>query len=551
MTTNDRDDRPLAPRQGATRRTFLQQASLAAGGVLIGSAVTGQPALAQTPRRGGTLKLVHSKMNNINPAIQSGIATMVPGAQIFAGLVQYDAEWHPQPYLATQWETAKDGLSYTFHLRDDATFHDGTPVTAEDVAFSLQTVKANHPFGVAMFGGVSGVDTPDAHTAVIRLAHPVPSLLISTSSVLLPIIPKHVYDNGPIRTNPANVKPVGSGPFKLKAYDPAQYLILERYEHFFRPDRPYLDELIFQFMDDPSAIMIAMSRGEMQYWGYADQQRNIMRLEQQSTLGTTRKGYEAIGPLNWLAFNVRSKPLSDVKVRQAIAYAIDKNFIINKLFLGRAKDATGPIAPDGFFYDGKVERYAFNLDKANQLLDEAGYKRQANGTRFSLTLDWNPQGGNEEATLPAQYLKSQLPKVGIAIELRPSADFPSWAKRIANWDFELTMDEVFNYPDPVIGVQRTYICDNIKKGVIWSNTQGFCDPEVDKTFAAAALEVDPAKRKALYAEVQKRLADELPVYWLNEIAYTTVYDKRLRNLPLTIWGAMGPFDEVYWGEKTG
>jgi peptide/nickel transport system substrate-binding protein len=113
------------------------------------------------------------------------------------------------------------------------------------------------------------------------------------------------------------------------------------------------------------------------------------------------------------------------------------------------------------------------------------------------------------------------------------------------------MDEVFNYPDPVIGVQRTYICDNIKKGVIWSNTQGFCDPEVDKTFAAAALEIDPAKRKALYAEVQKRLADELPVYWLNEIPYTTVYDKRLRNLPLTVWGAMGPFDEVYWGEKTG
>ncbi len=530
---------------GTTRRTLLKQVGLAAGGAVLAGMAPAEFAFA-APKRGGTLKIIHSKIVNLNPAIQSGIATMIPGAQIFAGLVEYDAHWKPHPYLATAWEEAKDGLSYTFHLRKDATFHDGKPVTATDVGFSLETVKHNHPFGIAMFGGVDRVETADAHTAVIRLKHPVPSLLISTSSVLLPIIPKHIFGTGPIRTNPANLKPVGSGPFKFKAYNAAEYLILERNPHFFREGRPHLDELLFKFVTGTTSAMIAMMRGDMHYYPYAAQLQDIAVMAKQKTLQVSQKGYEAIGPLNWLAFNVRHPPLSDVRVRQAIAYAINKEFILKKLFLGLARDATGPIAPSGPFYYKNVDRYPHDLATAEKLLDAAGYKRKSGGARFALTLDWNPEAGNPQAFLPAQYLKAQLPKIGIDIMLRASPDFPTWARRIANWDFELTMDEVFNYPDPVIGVARSYISSNIKKGVIWSNTQGFSDPRVDKLFAEAGEEINFKKRYALYAKVQTLLAEELPVYWLNEIPYSTVYHRGLANVPLTIWGAMGPFDQVYW-----
>lgn len=538
------DPTPARSRGGAGRRDFLRAG--VATGAAIGALTLPRDAAAATPKRGGQLRIQHDKVINLNPGIQSGIATMIPGAQLFAGLVEYDDQWKPHPYLAESWETSKDSLSHTFHLRHGATFHDGKPITSTDVAFSLFIVKNNHPFGVSMFGGVDRVDTPDPYTAIIRLKHPVPSLLISASSVLLPVLPKHVYDQGPIRRNPANLKPVGSGPFKLKSYNAAQYLILERFDGYFREGLPYLDELIFEFSSDPTAIMLALMRGTYDYVPYYDQIRNAQQMERIPALEVTHQGYQAVGPLNWYAFNLRNKPLSDLKVRQAIAHAIDKNFILQKLFLGEAKAATGPIAPSGIFYDPDVPRYPYDLAKAERLLDEAGYRKGANGTRFTLTVDWNPEGGGEEAFLPAQYLKSQLPKVGIAINLRASADFPTWARRIGNWEFEITSDQVYNYPDPVIGVQRTYVCDNIHKGVIWTNTQGYCNHHVDDLFHEAAEEPDVAKRKALYDQIQKIIVEQLPVYWINEIPYATVYKKALGNPPLTIWGAMAPFDRVHW-----
>jgi len=119
---------------------------------------------AQTPQKGGTLSIVHTQFAHLNSAIQSGVATMVPGAQIFAGLVRLDDKFQAVPYLAKSWETSSDGLTWTFHLVNNATFHDGKPITSEDVAFSLETVKKNHPFGVAMFGNVDRVETPDPYS---------------------------------------------------------------------------------------------------------------------------------------------------------------------------------------------------------------------------------------------------------------------------------------------------------------------------------------------------------------------------------------------------
>jgi peptide/nickel transport system substrate-binding protein len=501
---------------------------------------------ADTPKKGGDLIIIHTPFNHLNSAIQSGVATMIPGAQLFAGLVRLDEKFQPLPYLAEKWEISDDGLTYTFHLVKNATFHDGKPITSEDVAFSLDIVKNNHPFGVAMFKAVDRVETPDQYTAVFKLSKPNPAMLVSLSPVLMSIIPKHIYGTGePIRTHPANLKPVGSGPFKFSEYKPGEYLILERYEKFFLEGKPYLDRLIMYLMKDFNAMAIAMEREQAHYMPYAKiTLRDIDRLSKLNHIIATTRGYEAIGPLNWLAFNLHQPQLSDLRVRKAIAYAIDRNFITQKLHIGRSKPATGPLHSGSPFYYGDVNNYDLDLEKANELLDKAGYPLDKNGLRLSLRLDcppWEPEF--TEAT--AQYIKAQLKKIGIEIMLRSSPDFPTWAKWIGNWDFDLTIDEVFNYADPVIGVHRTYICENIKKGVIWSNTQGYCNPKVDEILSKAAVEMDFSKRKALYSEFQKIVTDELPVYYLFEIPYHTLYNTKVGNPPLTVWGAMGPFDEVY------
>ena len=176
------------------------------------------------------------------------------------------------------------------------------------------------------------------------------------------------------------------------------------------------------------------------------------------------------------------------------------------------------------------------------MLDEAGYPKKDDGFRFALNIDfgWN-------AVKPmAEYLKPQLKKVGIDVTVRPSPDFPTWSNRVSTWDFDMTWDTVFNWGDPVIGVHRTYVSDNIKEGVIWSNTQGYKNAEVDRILEAAGRETNPEERKILYSQFQKIVTDELPVYWTHTVPYHTVYNKSLGNPPTTIWGTSSPLDEVYW-----
>ena len=158
--------------------------------------LTASSILAEIPKRGGTLVWsIGSTPRHLNPAVQSGIATGEPGAQLFATPLRFDENWNPQPYLAKSWEISTNGLSVTLNLVKDATFHDGEPITSEDVKFSINTIKANHPFKT-MFASVKDIETPDKHTAVIKLSKPHPALLLALSSQLGAIIPEHIYGDG-------------------------------------------------------------------------------------------------------------------------------------------------------------------------------------------------------------------------------------------------------------------------------------------------------------------------------------------------------------------
>jgi peptide/nickel transport system substrate-binding protein len=139
-----------------------------------------------------------------------------------------------------------------------------------------------------------------------------------------------------------------------------------------------------------------------------------------------------------------------------------------------------------------------------------------------------------------------LKRVGINLEVRAAPDFPTWAQRVSNYDFDLTMDTVYNWGDPIIGVNRTYLSSNIRKGVIWSNTQQYSNPKVDELLQAAALETSPAKRKALYSEFQKIVVGDVPIYFINATPYYNAFSKGLAGLPTSIWGMMSPLDEIYW-----
>ena len=364
---------------------------------------------AGSHKKGGTLIMsVGATPRHLNPAVQSGIDTGAPGAQLFATPLRFDENWNPQPYLAESWSISDDGLSVTLNLVKGATFHDGKPITSKDVAFSIKTIKAHHPFKT-MFGAVKRVDTPDSHTAVIRLSKPHPALLLALSSQLGAVIPEHIYGDGQDpKTHPRNSENVvGSGPFKLVEFVRDQHIILERNENFFLEGKPYLDKIVMRIIKDPSARSMGRENGEIHLSAFESTPQDILHSKGIAHLTATDKGYAAIGPITWLAFNTKSKPTSDVRVRQAIAYAVDRNFLINAVMRGTSKPAYTGIHPDSIFHEPNVERYDLDINKANEILDDAGYSKNSDGIRFPLNIDY----GWPSAKPMAEYMKPQLKRL--------------------------------------------------------------------------------------------------------------------------------------------
>jgi len=503
------------------------------------------PASAEEPKRGGTLVVGGTQApRHLNGAVQSGIATALPSTQLFASPLRFDDKWQAQPYLAESWKLADDGKSLTLNLRKNAVFHDGKPITSADVAFSIMAIKANHPFQT-MMGPVEKVDTPDPTTAIIRMSAPHPAIVLAMSPALCPILPKHIYGDGQdLKSHPRNsADVVGSGPFKLTEFKPGQRVVLERFDKFFLPGKPYLDKVVFNINPDSSSLVLALEKGDLQLYPFVTVPTDLKRLQANPNITLTNKGYEGFGALNWLAFNTAKKPLSDVNVRKAIATAIDKNFIAKALMGGFATPADGPIIGSSPFAVTDLVRYPLDLKKSAEMLDAAGYKPGAGGERFKLTIDYLP-GVDDQQKNVAEYIRGQLKKVGIAVEVRASADFPAWAKRLASHDFDLSMDQVYNWGDPIIGVHRTYLSTNIKP-IIWTNTQSYNNPKVDELLNTAGGILDPTKRKAYYATFQKIVTDELPIDFINVVPYHSAASKKVMNVPATIWGMASPYDEVW------
>jgi peptide/nickel transport system substrate-binding protein len=506
--------------------------------VLINSQAVAQ--VEKVPR-GGTLKMINAEPSHLNSALGGGTAVVIPACQIFAGLLQFDESYRPRPYLAKKWEISPDGRIYTFHLEKEATFHDGKPITSTDVAFSFEMGKKNNPVGEFVFEAVEKVETPDPFTAIFRLKHPFPACFAAVHPFFLPILPKHIYGEGEIRKHPANVKPtVGSGPFKFVEWKKGQYMRLDRYENFFRKGKPYLDRIIIEFIPDPTARTIALETGAAHLIPHGHTPpADLPRLEKLPHLALSKKGFEALGLRGIIQINHRKPPLNNVKVRKAIAHSIDKNFFIESLS-GYAKPATGPLRYTNPFHNPNLPQYAYDVVKANQLLDEAGFKKGAGGIRFNLSLSCYPGGQSG-----SEFLRAQLRKAGIQAILHPPPDYATWVVRISNWDYEIDYAPEGDFAEPVLAIDRAFISKNIKK-ILRTNTMGYTNLEIDRLCADARVELNFEKRKKLYHRVQEILMDELPVIWLFDPDLPILYNKDLGGVPMDVWGAINPLDTVFW-----
>ena len=448
----------------------------------------------------------------LNPAVTTSGATHPVTDQIFNGLVGLDEQLQPVPELASSWSIEDEGRTYRFALRDDVRWHDGVPFTSADVKFTFDQalLKYHSRTRSALEGLIEEIETPDPHTVIFRLNRPYGPLLQRLDVVEASIIPRHQYEGHDLLSGEPTRQPIGTGPFRFVSYAPADRLVLERNPDYFRPGLPGVDRLVFRILPNPATAVAALERGEVDYVSSvpgADIQR--LRSTPGIAVGPSTGGSGGSLCQDVLIPNLNRRPLGDRRVRQAMAHAIDRRFIVDRVYFGQGQPATGPITHLlTWAYTPDVRQYPHDPGEAGRLLDAAGQAPGADGVRFRLTFT---HATNHQRL--GQALREQLRAVGITLDLR-TLDFNAAVEQVfVKKTFDLGLASFCNGVDPDIGVRRVYVSSNIGP-YPFSNGAGYRNARIDALFDEGSMYVDRLRRRPVYVEIQRVLAEDVPYFWL-------------------------------------
>lgn len=484
------------------------------------------PGWSQTPIRGGVAVIgVSADPGQLNPGISTGSEVHLVADSLYNGLVDLDRESRPVPDLAVRWAVSEGGTVYSFDLAPNVRWHDGMPFTSADVKFTFEEVLFKHHARTRAGIGaiVASIDTPSPTRVVFRLRKPYGALLQLLNVSEAPILPKHLYEGSDPLKSPVNLKPVGTGAFKFDSYRTDQQVVMVRNDQYFKPGLPYLDRLVFRVIPDSSAQALALLSGEVDYVSLIAAQ-DVKRLGASASLTTDQTSFGMGGSncITTLGFNLERKPMSDLRVRQAIVAAIDRGQILRDVQFGLGKVATAPIS-SGLGWAtaaGTLDRYTFDPKRANELLDAAGLPAGADGVRFSIDLLHFPTFSRV-----GEVIRLNLGKVGIKIVQKP-LDRAAFVEAVfGQRAFDTNIISYCNGADPDSGVRRMYASTSIGK-VPFSNGAAYRNPEVDRLFASAAETDDYAERARQYAQVQQIVARDLPYWWLVETVANSAWQSK-------------------------
>ena len=467
------------------------------------------------PKRGGTLVIAASvDPGQLNPAISTAGGTHFVADSLYNGLVFLDKDLTPKPDLADSWTVSSDSKTYTFKLHPGVKWHDGIAFTSADVKFTFEQVllKYHSRTKSGLENVLAGIDTPDDNTVVFRFKTPYGPLLQRLDVVEAPIVAKHVYEGQDPTKADANLKPIGTGPFKLAEYIKGDTIRMVRNPDYFKPGLPYLDGIVFKVIPQAATQILALEKGEVDYVSGVPG-TDLARLQANSAMTVAKSGAGSGGSFcnTTLIYNLSRPPLDKVEVRQALAYAIDRQQILDQVYFGQGKVGTTAINSSlTWAYNPNTTKYPLDPTKANQLLDSAGIARGANGTRFKLEF--------VHATSFAkvgEIMKQNLAAIGIDLVLTPLEVNAANDRTFVAKNFDIGSASYCNGPDPEIGVRRVYVSSNIGP-ILFSNGAGYKNPRVDALFDQAQALNDKSERAKAYFEIQDILNKDIPDWNLVE-----------------------------------
>lgn len=463
--------------------------------------------------------LIETSPTNLDPRVGIDAWSERIDSLICDDLLSRGDDLNVAPGLAERWEIP-DPLTYVFHLHRGAMFHDGRLLTALDVKWTFDSLLQGkiRSTKAAVYKFVDRIEAPDDATIIFHMKEQDATLLWNLSDGAIGIVPAGSGDE-------MTRHPVGSGPFKFVSAETDREIVLERNDDYWGK-KARLARVRFAVVPDETTEALELRKGSGDIAINSLTPDTVLTLAREANLSVdsahgTRFAY--------LGFNLRDPILKDVRVRQAIAHALDRKPMVEYLWRGQAELARSVLPMQSWAYNGDVPTYDHDPEKAKQLLDAAGYTA-VNGVRFHITMKTSTDANTR---LMVAVMQQQLREVGIALDIR-SFESATFFSDVIHGAFQMYgLRWIGGNEDPDI---FEYAFHSSKFPPNGANRGFYSNPKIDALIDKARREIDPKARRPLYAEVQRILAEDLPYIDLWYLDNVLVHTRRVRNLKLNAAG---------------
>src|SRR5919205_38631 len=473
-----------------SRRDVIKAGALGAG--VLGA---GRAAWGQTPRAGGTLVSAQTtEATGLDPQLVPALSRSRRSPLMYSQLVRLDADMNPVPELAESWQISPDALTWTFTLRQGVKFHDGQELTSADVKFTFDRLFEKSP-GKSDFIAVDKVEPAGKYAVKFVTKEPFAGLLAALGGFWGFII----SEAGIKKHGDLNKAALGTGPFMLADWKVEQQMVLKRHSGYFKKGLPYVDEVNLRIIPDEANIVAALRTGQIHH-AFIEDNKNYNLLKDEKALTgyrSSRLGYD------YLNISANRGPLKDVRVRQAISWAVDRAQVMRVAAAGFGRltaPCTAPMKQWQLPEKQWMKYYKPDLDRAKKLMADAG---QSSG--FTVKCMVIPTFPTMVSGAPV--IAAQLKRIGITMEIE-NVEYAVWIKRWIAHDFDMTMNTTPGYADPDTAFFRAL---HSTKGQNWNS---WSVPELHALLEDGRRTMDPKKRKEIYDKVQIMILENVPHLWL-------------------------------------